>query len=120
MKIRTKFSILLVISAALSLMTFAFLWYNMGNAWVFLCQFPALSWDKQALIQELKENAKYYDVPDSEEDIEGTKAIAPFFEEVGDEYTSIYIYELGGKGLYRAGEYSHIMADSPLSWVLDI
>ena len=120
MKIRTKFSILLVISAIISLLTFVFLFRNLDNVWRFLCQFPSLSWDKQALIQEIKENAKYYDVPDSEKDIEGTKAIKPFFDKVGDEYTSINIYEIGGKGLYRAGKYSAIMADSSFSWVLDM
>lgn len=120
MKIRTKFSILLVISAIISLLTFLFLFRNLDNVWRFLCQFPSLSWDKQALIQEIKENAKYYDVPDSEKDIEGTKAIKPFFDKVGDEYTSIYIYEIDGKGLYRAGKYSAIMADSSFSWVLDM
>lgn len=119
MKIRTKFSILLVISAVLSLLTFSFLWKNMGNVWKFMCRFPAISWDKQALIEKMEETAPYYDVPDSEKDIEGTKAFKPFFD-IKDEYTSLYIYEIGGKGLYRAGSYSEIMATSPFSGLMSL
>ena len=73
-------------SAVISLLLFSFLWKNVGNAWDFLCSYPALSWDKQGLIETLKETAKYYDVPESEKDKEGAAKIAPFFD-AKDEYT---------------------------------
>ncbi len=114
MKIRTKLSVLLIVSAALSLLMFAFLWKNMGNVWRFMCRFPAISWDSQALIEKIEETAPYYDVPDNEENVEETKAFKPFFN-IKDKYTSLYIYEIGGKGLFRAGAYAEIMATSPVA-----
>lgn len=91
----------------------------MGNVWKFMCRFPAISWDKQALIEKMEETAPYYDVPDSEDDIEGTEAFQPFFN-IKDEYTSLYVYEIGGKGLFRAGAYSEVMATSLFSGLMSL
>ena len=88
-------------SAVISLLLFSFLWKNVGNAWDFLCRYPALSWDKQGLIETLKETAKYYDVPESEKDKEGAAKIAPFFD-AKDEYTGVYIYEAGQAGTRKS------------------
>ncbi|MRN26365.1 hypothetical protein EAI30_17360, partial [Romboutsia ilealis] len=63
-KIRTKLSILMLAAAIASLSLFWGIWSNMGNVWDFLCRFPSITWDKNALIEELEANAKYYDVPD--------------------------------------------------------
>lgn len=106
-KIRTKLSILMLASAIVSLFLFWFVWSNMGNVWKFLCRFPSITWDEQALIEELEVNAKYYDVPEREENKEEQAEIKSFFAPK-DEYTGIYIYEIGGKGLYRAGAYPEI------------
>lgn len=108
LKIRTKLSLLMLASAVLSLVLFWFLWSNMENVWNFLCRYPSITWDKEALIEKLEETAKYYDVPDSEEDAKAQKAIEPFFS-IKDEYTAVYIYEIEGDGLFRAGSYAEIM-----------
>lgn len=119
MKIRTKLSFLMLSSAVISLLLFAFLWNNMGNVWEFLCRYPELSWDEQALIEKLEETAKYYDVPDSEKNQEQSELIEPFFE-IRDEYTGIYIYEKDGKGLYRAGAYPQIIDEMVSRNLMDL
>jgi signal transduction histidine kinase len=119
LKIRTKLSLLMLTSAVISLLLFSFLWKNVGNAWDFLCRYPALSWDKQGLIETLKETAKYYDVPESEKDKEGAAKIAPFFD-AKDEYTGVYIYEADGDGLYRTGRYPEIMDEAVFGSLMDL
>lgn len=119
LKIRTKLSLLMLTSAVISLLLFSFLWKNVGNVWDFLCRYPALSWDRQGLVETLKETAKYYDVPESEKDKEGAAKIAPFFD-VKDEYTGVYIYESDGDGMYRAGSYPQIMDEQVFGSLMDL
>lgn len=108
MKIRSKLTFLMLTSVVVSLLLFTFLWNNIRNVWDFLCRYPQLSWDEQALVEKLEETAKYYDVPDSEKNKEQSERIEPFFE-IRDEYTGIYIYEKDGEGLYRAGAYPQMV-----------
>ena len=88
-KIRTKLSILMLAAAIASLSLFWGIWSNMGNVWKFLCRFPSITWDENALIEELEANAKYYDVPDREENKEAQAEFKSFFAPK-DEYTGIY------------------------------
>lgn len=106
-KIRTKLSILMLAAAIASLSLFWGIWSNMGNVWDFLCRFPSITWDENALIEELEANAKYYDVPDREENKDAQAEFKSFFAPK-DEYTGIYVYEIGGDGLFRAGAYPEI------------
>lgn len=81
-------------AAIASLSLFWGIWSNMGNVWDFLCRFPSITWDKNALIEELEANAKYYDVPDREENKEAQAEFKSFFAPK-DEYTGLYVYEIG-------------------------
>lgn len=110
---------LMLTSVVISLLLFALLWNNMGNAWNLLCKYPGLTWDRQGLYEKLEETAKYYDVPDSETDKEASKAIEPFFS-VKDDYTGVYIYEADGDGLYRAGAYAKIVDEMLFGNFMDL
>lgn len=107
-KIRTKLSVLILFSAVLCIIIFGILWKQQTSVLKFLENIPALTWDKEAFIEELKSTAIQYDVPDSEWDEEAQEAIRPFLD-AKDKYTGIYVYEIGGKGLYRCGAYPEIM-----------
>lgn len=105
-KIRTKLFLLILITGALCLTTFRFLWHKKWDVYYFLAEtlpsslqfFPYPADD---FWMRLSEEAEKYDIPDSEDDEEKVKAIEPFFS-LADEYTGIYIYGLMD-GLYRAG-----------------
>ncbi len=106
MKIRTQL-FLLIFAAGL----FCFLLYN--SMWKYKWQVYELLQSSPAILQHIfpgpqddfwmtiRTEALNYDIPESETDAEGNKAIAPFFE-IADPYTSIYIYGIED-GLYRAG-----------------
>ena len=49
-----------------------------------------------------------YDLPTSETDSKAIDALAPFFDETADEYTSIYLYSLT-EGEYLVGRYAQVM-----------
>lgn len=83
-KIRTKLILLILITGALCLTLFRFLWHRKWNTYYFLAQnlpssmkfFPTPDDDFWG---NLIEEAKKYNVPDSEDDKEAVRAIEPFF-----------------------------------------
>ena len=111
MKINTKFVLVVLLSMFVSLGIFAFLWCYKWEIleWSGDWSFAKLQVDEDEFWNELRDEAKTYDLPDSESDVAKTKALEPLFE-LADKYTSIYIY--GEDGLYRAGKYATIMDES--------
>ena len=111
-KIRTKLILLILVTGAFCLTLFRFLWHRKWNAYYFLAQnlpsnmkfFPTPDDDFWG---NLIEEAKKYNVPDSEDDKEAVRAIEPFFS-LADEYTSISIYGLED-GLYRTSCFPEAM-----------
>lgn len=111
-KIRTKLLILIIITGLASAFLFHTLWVLRWNAWDVLSDaglfdnvLPNVDDD---FWEQLFEAAADYDVPASETDTETIDALTPFFDEVTDAYTSIYIYSLE-EGQYLTGRYARIM-----------
>ena len=111
MKINTNFVFVVLLSVFVSLGIFALLWCYKWEIleWSGDWSFAKLQVDEDEFWNELRDEAKTYDLPDSESDVAKTKALEPLFE-LADKYTSIYIY--GEDGLYRAGKYATIMDES--------
>lgn len=111
MKINTKFVLVVLLSVFVSLGIFALLWCYKWEIleWSGDWSFAKLQVDEDEFWNELRDEAKTYDLPDSESDVAKTKALEPLFK-LADKYTSIYIY--GKDGLYRAGKYATIMDES--------
>lgn len=101
-KIRTKLSVLLVLTGILCIVQFWFLWYNRWNVWN-LCSvcFPELTVDHNQLADRLNLEAVKLDLPESEDDKEAIEKLEPLFALL-DDYTSMHIYGIED-GLYRAG-----------------
>ncbi len=101
-KIRTKLSLLLVLTGILCIFQFWFLWYNRWNVWNFCAAcFPQITVDRSQLVDALNQEAAKLDLPASENDKEAIEKLAPLFAHL-DDYTSIGIYGVDD-GLYRAG-----------------
>lgn len=110
-KIRTKLSILILISAIFSIFLFRSLWLARWDVWeICIKYFPRLTCDQTRLLETLRTEAKKYNIPESEDDTEAVEALEPFFA-LTDDYTGIYIYGFP-EGLYRAGKIPPIMSDS--------
>ena len=111
MKINTKFVLVVLLSVFVSLGIFALLWCYKWEIleWSGDWSFAKLQVDEDEFWNELRDEAKTYDLPDSESDVAKTKALEPLFK-LADKYTSIYIY--GKDGMYRAGKYATIMDES--------
>lgn len=107
-KIRTKLSILILISGILCILLFWFLWHNRWNVWDICTRFfPGLSVDYEEFYEMIQSEAQKYELPESEDDKERTEKLEPFFALL-DDYTSIYLYGTED-GLYRAGQPPKIM-----------
>lgn len=111
-KIRTKLFLLILLTGAVCLTFFRFLWHKKWEVYYFLAdnlpsnmQFMPMPDDD--FWMKLSTEAKKYNIPDSEDDEEGVKAIEPFFS-LADDYTSIAIYGLED-GLYRTSCYPDAM-----------
>lgn len=104
-KIRTQFFLLILAAGLLCFLLYTAMWKHKWQVYDFLqesnCLQKVLPCPADDFWLRLRTEALKYDIPESEEDIEGNRAIKPFFE-VADEYTSICIYGLED-GLYRAG-----------------
>lgn len=99
-KLRTQFLIVLVCAGVLSVLTWNVIWHAQPKVWQIVKHMPGMLPDHDALIEELKERAIRYTVPESEDDPEAIEQMQPFFEGV-DNYTSVNIY--GKDGYYRIG-----------------
>lgn len=119
MGIRTKLALLIVIAGILCYSLFQFLWYSKYIVFEALdpvFHFLPIHGDDNFLRQLYEEAAKY-DLPESEKDTENTKKLQPWFD-LGDAYTSIYVYGLDG--YYRAGRYASIMDDNTFRTFFDM
>ena len=111
-KIRTKLLLVIIITGLTSALLFQGMWSCrweiwdvMSDAGLFDNVIPTVSddfWDK------LFSKAADYDIPSSETDTKAIDALTPFFDDVADKYTSIYLYTLSD-GTYLAGRYAKIM-----------
>ncbi len=111
-KIRTKLFLLILITGALCLTLFRFLWHRKWSVYYFLAEnLPSetllLPMPDGDFFGKLRKEALKYDIPDSEDDKEAVEAIQPLFS-LADEYTSIAIYGLED-GLYRTGCFPQAM-----------
>ncbi len=109
LKIRTQFALVLLCTGILCFTLFEKLWTNKWAIGEFLTgtDYSLSQMDDMIFMDDFYEAALSYDIPDSEEDTEGAKALEPFFD-MTDKYTSVYIYGLDD-GYYRAGKYAQIM-----------
>lgn len=108
-KIRTKMLLLLFIMAAISISLFAFLWRHQADAANLLESSGIVTWfDSGEFLEKAEAAAKYYNVPESEDDEEGKKAFEPFLDLMTDDYTGVSIYGRDD-GLYRYGRIPAIM-----------
>ncbi|WP_244324749.1 HAMP domain-containing sensor histidine kinase [Sporofaciens musculi] len=106
LKIRTQAALVILFAIIIAFAFFELLWMNKWN----ICEtaeglnlFYTQINDK-SFRDTLAKEALNYNIPESEDDTEGVKAIQPFFDLVS-EYTGIYIYDLDD-GMYIAGRYA--------------
>lgn len=126
MKIRTQLLLLVFAAGFFCFILYHFLWIHKWHVYELLQESPVakhqlLPYPADDFFLRLRREALKYNVPESEDDAEGSKAIEPFFD-VADEYTSIHIYGLED-GLYRAGSMpsfydggSHALFDNLYQW----
>ncbi len=114
-KIRTRLLLVILASGALAVLLLLFLWTHYWDAWNLASRFPPFYWDEEGLAAQIIEEAKKYDLPDSEGDKETAKAMEPIFD-FCDEYTAIGIY--GTDGYYRLSHPASIFVDEERPWLL--
>ena len=109
LKIRTKMVLLIFVMAAVSVSLFWFLWRHQADA-VNIAERTGLiiGFDSGEFIEKAEDAAKYYNVPESEDDAEGKKAFEPFLDLLADEYTGVSIYGRDD-GLYRYGRIPDVL-----------
>lgn len=105
-KIRTKLILLIVVAGVTSLLLYRGLWTQKWPFWYWLIEncpveISFLPEPEEDIFTKLSEEARKYEIPESEDDEEGVEAIQPFFD-LADKYTAIYIYGIED-GMYRAG-----------------
>lgn len=111
-KIRTKLFLLILLTGAVCLTFFRFLWHKKWEVYYFLVDNLPSNMQFMPMLDDdfwmkLSTEATKYNIPDSEDDEEGVKAMEPFFS-LADDYTSIAIYGLED-GLYRTSCYPDAM-----------
>lgn len=116
-KIRTKLTVLILVMGVLSLSLYWFLWDHQETAVDFLENTGLVTWyDEEQFCSDVIEAARYYTVPESEEDEAGQKAIQPFLEQFADTYMGIYIYGWDD-GLYRCGKSAEVYSRFTFEWI---
>ena len=98
--LRLQFLVTILISCMLAVGGFALTWHMMPYAWKAVRHLPGADLDRDALIQELSERARNYDLPSSSNNAEEQEAFRSFFDTL-DAYTGIAIYA-GGEQYYRS------------------
>ena len=108
-RIRTKMILLFFVMAAISISLFAFLWRHQADAADLLERSGIVTWfDSGEFLEKAETAAKYYNVPESEDDEEGKKEFEPFLDLLTDDYTGVSVYGIDD-GLYRYGRIPVIM-----------
>ncbi len=106
LKIRTQAALVILFAIIIAFAFFELLWMNKWN----ICETAEglnlfyTQMNDKSFRDTLAKEALNYNLPESEDDTEGVKAIQPFFDLVS-EYTGIYIYDLDD-GMYIAGRYA--------------
>lgn len=113
-KIRTQFAVLILCAMLISFWVFWMLWMNKWRVLdsLGLADFYFHNGIDMQLTDALYEQAKNYELPASEEDIEGIEALDPLFD-LADDYTQIAIYG-AEDGLFRAARPARIMEENGL------
>lgn len=111
-KIQTKLFFLIVVTGFGCILLFRFLWLQKWNVGYFLTSSPSseppfFRQPENDIWARIESEAIKYNVPDSEDDLAGQEAIAPYLS-LADKYTGLYIYGLED-GLYRAGRFPEIL-----------
>lgn len=106
-KLRTQFLIVLIIAGILSVQAWHLIWEQQPRAWRVLKNIPGMVPDQDAFIEDLRQKAKNYYIPDSEDDTEAVEQIQSFFDSA-DKYTSINIYGRDDS-YYRVGHVADLM-----------
>ena len=108
-RIRTKMILLFFVMAAISISLFGFLWRHQADAADLLERSGIVTWfDSGEFLEKAETVAKYYNVPDSEDDEEGKKEFEPFLDLLTDDYTGVSVYGIDD-GLYRYGRTPRIL-----------
>lgn len=112
LKIRTQLALLIAAAGLAAFLLFDLLWVNKWNIGKFFTHrdLSHTQLDDPGFVTEFYETAQSFDIPDSENDMEGIKALTPLLD-LADKYTSIYIYS-GSDGYFRAGKNASVM-DTP-------
>lgn len=111
-KIHTKLLLLIIISGLSGALLFHGMWSCRWKVWDVLSDTGLFEHVLPTVDDDfwiyLCNEAFNYNVPSSETDTEAITALTPFFDEIADEYTSIYLYSLT-ENKYLAGHYARIM-----------
>lgn len=111
-KVRTQFAVLILCAMLLSFWLFFMLWMNKWRVldYLGLADFYFHNGVDIMLTDALYEQAKNYELPESEDDKERIQALDPLFD-LADDYTTISFYG-ADDGLYRASRPARIMEES--------
>lgn len=114
-KIRTRLLLVMLVSGASAVLLLYFLWSHYWDAWKLASRFPPFYWDREGLAAQVTEEAKKYDLPDSEGDTETAEVMEPIFN-LCDNYTSLAFY--GTDGYYRLAHPAAVFVDDNRPWLL--
>ncbi len=119
--LRARLLFLVFCSAVFSIALFYLLATNIGRVWELFRTLPPFSYDEEALVEALRENAINYELPPYDDGKNQINDIPGFFEPVDDIYTGVYVYGLKDS-LYRASIYptalNNILYGTTLQWGL--
>lgn len=109
-KIKAQFLLLILITGFLSYGSFQILWMNKFNVYDGLNPYfhflPV--YGPSSLSDNLVQQAKNYEIPDSDQDTETIDNLKPFFD-LTDKYTSLFIYKMDGE--YLTGKQAQVTED---------
>lgn len=117
LSLRVKLLLLILGMGCISLLLFFTLWNNIAFAWSVAKYLPCFSFDEEAFVGELRQDAQNYTVPEYNDGKNGKNTMEGFFAPA-DKYTGIYIYG-SDDGLYRASKYPEILNSFIIGTVLE-
>lgn len=108
-KIRTKLFVVILIMLAVSILLFWRLWNLQESVCHVFENLHLISWfDEDTYIEQIKEDAVNYNVPELESDKTVQKAFRPFLKKHTSYYIGCYIYG-HDDGLFRAGHAAKVI-----------
>ena len=108
-KIRTKLFVVILIMLAVSILLFWGLWNLQESVCHVFENLHLISWfDEDTYIEQIKEDAVNYNVPELESDKTAQKAFRPFLKKHTSYYIGCYIYG-HDDGLFRAGHAAKVI-----------